>query len=101
MRFLISLVISIFLSFNAYAANLSNCVEGLDSSGDSVTGTFKYNKCMDCNTCNKINNCENVSGVITDQSGNVRTYKGHWLGYGRIAGMADDGTRVLLDVINR
>lgn len=101
MKVILGIFLSAFLICNVYAANLSNCVEGLDSSGDSVTGTFVYNKCMPCNTCETINHCENVSGVITDQNDNVRTYKGHWDGYGRIVGLADDGSRLALDVVKR
>ncbi len=56
---------------------------------------------MRCDTCHTINKCENVSGLVTDQDGNTRTYKGQWNGYGHIIGMTDDGDRVDLNTINR
>jgi len=99
MKLFLSILVATFLAFSAHASHLSNCVEGLDSSGDSLTGTFTTNKCMQCNTCDTINHCENVSGRITDQNDNTRSYKGHWDGYDRIVGLADDGTRVILDVV--
>jgi YD repeat-containing protein len=94
------LLSSIALNVYASNANLSNCVRGIDSTGNTLTGTFVYHRCMRCDTCSTINKCENVSGLVTDQEGNTRTYKGEWNGYGHITGMTDDGDRVELNRIN-
>lgn len=86
MKFWIMLCISI-LSFNVYAFERIYEVTGVIDDGGVVQGSAVAPV-----------GDNDVSGLVTDQDGNVHSYIGQWVGDGQISGETDQGDSIELRV---